>query len=56
MMFLIEEYRTFELAKEQLPNFRDIRPQDLDTLMLEICSMVNNFDEIEFFSGLPKII
>jgi len=56
MLFLIDEYRDFELAKESLPNFRDIRPQDLDTLILEICQMVHNFGEISFFEGLPKIV
>lgn len=56
MLFLIDEYRDFELAKETLPNFRDVRPQDLDTLILEICLMVHNFGEISFFQGLPKLI
>ena len=26
MLFLIDEYRDFKLAKETLPNFMDVRP------------------------------
>jgi hypothetical protein len=56
MLALIDEYKDLQLIKEIVPVFKNIRPQDVEALLLETCTKLHRFEDISFFRGLPKYI
>jgi hypothetical protein len=56
MLGVIDEYKDLQLIKEIVPEFKNVRPKDVDDLLLETCQKLHRFEDISFFKPLPHYL
>lgn len=56
MLATIDEYKVQAMVPILKPNFKNIKPGDLDDLLLEVCQMEYRFHELPFLKLLPKYL
>lgn len=49
MMNVLEEAYNLNLEKEIVPEFKNVRPSDINNLHLEVCERNFRFDKLSFF-------
>lgn len=54
MMAILDEAYTLHIEKEEIPEFKNVRPTDVRALHLEVCERNFRFDKIRFFNDLPQ--
>lgn len=53
MKVVLDEAYNLHIEKEEIPEFKNVRPTDVTNLHLEVCERSFRFDKIKFFNDLP---
>lgn len=56
MIATIDEYKKYSMIPVITPCFDNIKPSDVDNLLLEVCQMEHRFHELPFLKELPKYL
>ena len=56
MLMILDEAQNSALVKEKMPEFRNVRPNDVRELSIEVCERLHRFDKLAFFQSLPKLL
>ena len=56
MLAVIDEFSDLQLMKEIVPEFKNVRPIDVDDLLIETCTKLHSFEKIPFFNNMPHYL